>query len=79
MPCRDTSNKYQHHICLWRTGENYPRIIIKHSPLKGLFFGLMFALINSQFLPLKNLKLEKEAIDDIHLRLNSAANHVVIV
>ena len=39
----------------------------------------MFALINSQFLPLKNLKLEKEAIDDIHLRLNSAANHVVIV
>ena len=28
---RGTSNEYPQHVFLWRTGENYPRIITKYS------------------------------------------------
>ena len=32
-PRRGASNEYPQHMFLWRTGENYPRIIIKYSSL----------------------------------------------
>ena len=33
MPCRGAYNEYPQHIFLWRTGENYPRIITKYVSL----------------------------------------------
>ena len=30
-PCQAASNEYPQHMFLWRTGENYPRFIIKNS------------------------------------------------
>ena len=32
-PQRGASNEYPQHIFLWRTGENYPRIITEYSSL----------------------------------------------
>ena len=32
-PHRGVSNEYPQHMFLWRTGENYPRIITKYSSL----------------------------------------------
>ena len=32
-PCQGASNEYPQHTFLWRTGENYPIIITKYSPL----------------------------------------------
>ena len=34
-PRRGASNEYPQHMFLWRTGENYPRIIIKYSSLSS--------------------------------------------
>ena len=31
-----TSDEYPEHMCLWRTGENYPRIINNYSSLTSL-------------------------------------------
>ena len=36
VPHWDASNEYQQHTFLQRTGENYPKIIIKYSALKSL-------------------------------------------